>query len=183
MPLFKRKRKDAVSVRAGSYDVTDVYVELRGRVLGMDPVAEGLDPSADGGLCAALMETGYDEAVATLVTVADGAVSLYTSLGGGVIGMGEHEGPRRAALAFLAFAAGWLDRAEPTSEFPLPAPGRTRFYFVTARGVLTVEGSEHDLGEGGHVLSPLFYKAQDVITEMRLVEEAQRSEDPSEAGT
>jgi hypothetical protein len=48
----------------------------------------------DAPILALLMETGYPEAVATLVAVADGTSSLYFSNGGGFIGVGTPAGVR-----------------------------------------------------------------------------------------
>jgi hypothetical protein len=45
---------------------------------------------------------------------------------------------------------------------------------LTVRGILTAEASEADLGENRHVLSPLFYAAQELITEMRKVDKARK---------
>ena len=120
------------------------------------------------------METGYPEAVVTLVAMADGAASLYFSNGGGIIGAGEHEGPKVAARTLIAFAAHNLKGFLPTTSTPLPAPGRTRFYVLSAGGILTAEASEVDLGENRHALSPLFYSGQELITEMRRVDEAEK---------
>jgi GNAT superfamily N-acetyltransferase len=45
-----------------------------------------------------------------VVAIADGTVSLYHSSGGGVIGAGAHDGPRRAGQALLSVAQ---DRRKP----------------------------------------------------------------------
>jgi hypothetical protein len=102
----------------------------------------------------------------------DGTVSLYFSNGGGIIGAGQHEGPRKACEALLAFAPEFIFSAKPTRAFPLP--GHTRFYFVSFDGVLTVEAKEEDLGNNRLPLSPLFHKAHEVITAARLADESQR---------
>jgi hypothetical protein len=39
---------------------------------------------------------------------------------------------------------------------------------------LTAEAREVDLGENRHLLSPLFYAAQELITEMRKVDETRK---------
>ncbi len=48
------------------------------------------------------METGYREAVATLVGVVDGTSSLYFSNGGGFIGAGSHAAVAEANRTFVA---------------------------------------------------------------------------------
>ena len=154
------------------YKTADIYKELRQKVLAIDPRELGLTPAITSGLVwGVLMETGYPKAVVTLVTIADGTVSLYFSNGGGMIGIGEHEGPRKACKEFLLFSQKFLDQASPTKTFPLPKQGNTRFYFLTFDGIRTVEFKEDDLSKNRLPLSPLFQKAQEVITQARIVDE------------
>jgi hypothetical protein len=131
-------------------------------VLTLNPAEVGLSPTPGNRIWGLLVEIGYPGAVATLVTIADGAVSLYFSNGGGVIGIGQHEGPRKAAF---------LGSATPASSFPLPAQGHVTFYFLTFDGILTSDAGEDDLKSNRHPLSPLFHGAHDVITQARLVDE------------
>ena len=63
----------APPIPAGDYAPAEVYAGLRGRVLALRPHELGLSEDAP---VAALMETGYPEAVVTLVVVADGTTSL-----------------------------------------------------------------------------------------------------------
>jgi len=113
------------------------------------------------------METGYPEAVASLVAFADGSVSLYFSNGGGVIGAGGHQVVRDAADGFLEAAEACCSQLQAAPDAPLPATGRTRFYVRTFAGTVTAEVDEQELGEGHHSLSPLFYAAHEVITRVR----------------
>jgi hypothetical protein len=151
-----------------NYAPAEMYTKLRGQALAATAKSLGVTDEVHG----VLMETGYPEAVITLVAMADGAASLYFSNGGGIIGAGEHKGPAVAARSLITFAAHNLKGMVPTDSTPLPAPGRTRFYALTSRGILTAEASEEDLGENRHALSPLFYAAHELITEMRSVDEA-----------
>jgi hypothetical protein len=147
------------------YKVADVYQGLRQQVLTTLPSKIGVSPSSPEEVWAVMMETGYAEAVVTLVAIADGTVSLYFSNGGGMIGIGEHEGPRKACMEFLSSSQGFLRQAKLTRVFPLPKRGKTLFYFLTPQGVhTTTEFKEEDLGNDKSALSPLFHKAQAVIT-------------------
>jgi hypothetical protein len=110
-----------------------------------------------------LMETGYAEAVATLVALADGTTSLYVSNGGGVIGAGEHHAVRAASNALLHKADTHLGGFAPATATPPPEVGRVRFYVRTFDGTLVAEAEERTLGEGRHPLSPVFYAAHAVI--------------------
>jgi hypothetical protein len=117
------------------------------------------------------MEMGYPEATVTLVAVADGATSLYFSSGGGIIGGGEHDAVRQAALAFLETIDRNLDGLEPSEESPLPERGRVRFNVLGYDSRWTAEAAEDDLGEGRHPLSTVFHAGQTVITQLRLIEQ------------
>ncbi len=156
----------------GPYRVHEIYRELRRKAILLDPRTIAFPPGAEKRLWGFLMEIGYPEAVVTLVAVADGGVSLYFSNGGGLIGIGEHEGPRRAAGALLAFAPPFMEKAALAQDYPLPRRGHVRFHFLAFDGIRTVEESEEALAGGQSPFSPLFVKTHDVITQARLVQEA-----------
>jgi hypothetical protein len=158
------------------YNIADNYRDLRTQVLTIDPAKMGLRRAGSNQAWGVLMEIGYPGVIVTLVTLADGTVSLYFSTGGGIIGVGQHEGPRKACESFLADAQGFLAHAAPTRDFPLPEEGNIRFYFLTFDGILTVEASEDDLSGNRLALSPLYHKAHEVITRARLVDEGTEQE-------
>jgi hypothetical protein len=158
-------------------EIADVFTDLRNQVLSLDPSTMGWSAADSRSVWGVLMETGYPEAIVTLVALVDGTVSLYFSNGGGIIGVGHHEGPRSACEELIASAPEFISHARATTEFPLPGEGRTRFYFLTRGGALTVESSEDALGRERSPLSPLFYKAQEVITQVRLVDERREADD------
>lgn len=142
-----------------SYETTDIYVDLRNQAFNYMPA----NPDAGPDLLVVLMETGYPEAVATLVAVSDGTVSLYFSSGGGIVGDGEHAAVRQVASTLLSAAAPLVSQASRTEVFPLPSRGYVRFYLVTASGINTVEVLEDDLGYRRHSFSPLFHQGHELI--------------------
>lgn len=160
---------------AKDYKVAEAYSGLRNMVLTTKPEAIGLKP-AMGEVWGILMETGYPEAVVSLVALADGTVSIYFSNGGGIIGLGPHPGPQRVGKAFLALAQQYSKSATATNKYPLPNTTYTRFYFLTGSGVTTVEAKEEDFGYGRHQMSPLFHKGHELISEIRVVDEKLRAE-------
>jgi ankyrin repeat protein len=162
------------------YEIADIYRNLRNQALAIEPSTLGMSASDSTKLLGVLMETGYDKAVATLVTMADGAVSLYFSNGGGFIGVGEHEGPRAACLDFLAFASQFISMAHETRDFPLPKKGDAYFYFLTKDGVYTAFANEKSLQKNQSNLSPLYHKAHEVITQARLADEKLKGKDQKE---
>lgn len=146
----------------------EVTRELRERALTIPPTELGV-VSGPGHVkvWAVLMETGYAEAVVSLICLADGTTSLYFSNGGGVIGGGQHKPVRTAADKLIALVDARPDELEVTGTYPMPAVGRVRFYARTFDGVRTAEADEQDLGRGRHALSPLFHAAHAVITAVR----------------
>jgi len=152
-----------------TYKTVPIYDDLRAQVLALE--AGEFGTAADSGVIAVVMETGYPEAVASLVAVCDGSASLYFSTGGGIIGAGGNERPRAAALKLVAAAVSYLKEMKRSDDTPLPREGFTRFYVVTPTGRLTVEMKEEDLGEGRVSLSPLFHAAHELISEIRRVDE------------
>ncbi|MDE3137849.1 MAG: hypothetical protein KGL59_14815, partial [Acidobacteriota bacterium] len=148
----------------------DAVFSMRHDALGV------VDAANAGGVWGVVMETGYPGVVATLVAVADGSVSLYFSNGGGIIGLGGQEGPQRASRALLDAAPQFRKEFEPTTKYPLPREGHVRFYLLTRDAALTAEAKEEELGGGAHPLTPLFQKAHELITEIRLVDEKRQAE-------
>ena len=146
----------------------EVTRELREHALTVLPSELGV-ASAPGHMrvWAVLMETGYAEAVVSLVCLADGTTSLYFSNGGGVIGGGQHQRVRDAADKLIALMDTRVDELSVTETYPMPAVGRVRFYARTFDGVRTAEADEQDLGRGRHVLSPLFHASHAVIAAVR----------------
>jgi len=147
----------------------NVYMNLRDQVFSTVPRAVGIVPD---GVWGVVVETGYAEGSATLIALADGTTSMYFSTGGGVIGAGQHERPNAAAKELIRRAAEFVDECQPAKTFPLPQLGETRFYLFLPAGKLTASAPEIELGEDHHRLSPLFFAAHDLITEIRLIQEA-----------
>ena len=149
---------------------------LRRLVLSTSPADLGLTVDADPErVFGVLMETGYEPAVVTIVSLIDGTTSMYVSTGGGTIGAGEQEPVAEATRAFVAMAQVFVGQTAPTETFDLPELGRVRFQLLTVGGGRTAEAGEDDLGFGRHPLSPLFHAGQDVITEIQLISEQKPS--------
>lgn len=166
MRFFGHKRATEQSPPA------EVYADLRQQVLRLTPDQLGNVALADAPILALLMETGYPEAVATLVAVADGTTSLYFSNGGGLIGAGTHAAVAEASRRWLETGQEFLPQLSAMEDPPLPTEGLTQFVAVTPEGLRGVVAPEEELGEGRHDLSPFFYGGQDVITQIRLTQGA-----------
>jgi len=154
-----------------NYKITDIYKDLRNRAINEKPSEIKLVKQNDETVYGILMETGYPKAIVSLVAFGEGSVSLYFSNGGGLIGIGQHEKANRLCLELIKSANSYLSLSSPTTKFDLPSEGQTVFYFLTYDGPKKYIEREEVLGNGKSDLSPLFYKAQELITEARLIEE------------
>jgi hypothetical protein len=164
MKFFRRKQN------AATPPVADVFSELRAQALGLTPEHLGGAVPTEAGMLALLMETGYQEAVATLVAVADGTTSLYFSNGGGFVGAGTHPTVAEASRSWLEAGRTLLPALSDVTEPPLPDVGMTQFVAVTHVGLRGAVAPDDDLGGTRHELSPLFHAAQEVITQIRLTQ-------------
>ncbi len=166
--MFRRRRQKGEAAPA-----EPIYSDLRGRALHTAPADIGLVPTPEHPhVYGVLMETAYPNGTATLVSFCDGTTSLYTSTGGGTIGGGQHPAVAAATRAFVAAADHFRDDLSPTTKYPAPAVGSVRFQVLTFTGGLTAEVEEQALGENRDRLSPLFYAGHEVITQLRLIDEA-----------
>jgi hypothetical protein len=163
MKFFGRKRETQPPL--GS-----VYAGLRQQILQLTPEQLADQALADAPILALLMETGYPEAVATLVAVTDGTTSLYFSNGGGFIGAGTHAAVAEASRRWLESGQAFLPQLAAITDPPLPSVGMSQFVAVTPAGIRAADAPEKELGEGRHGLSPFFYAAQEVITQIRLTQ-------------
>jgi hypothetical protein len=160
------KQAQQIAANVSQYQQSDIYRDLRKQVL-QQTYEKTLATGTSAEPTAVLMETGYPEAIATLMAAADGTTSLYFSNGGGIIGGGDHEAVRAAAASFLKLAPTFANEMRPTEAFPLPSEGSVRFYVVNGDVVRTAEAVEDDLGNMRHQLSPLFHKGHEVIAAIR----------------
>jgi hypothetical protein len=147
-----------------------IYADLRSMVLDLDPDAiEVLEGEPWSAALVAVMDIGLVAGSATIVAVADGSVSLYTSSGGGVIGAGDHVVVRNAGTRFRAAMGEHRAQLRGVEAFPPPPPeGQVAFLarFADARVATTVP--ESLLRSGRHPLAGLYAAGQDLLTEIRL---------------
>jgi hypothetical protein len=128
----------------------------------------------DAPLRGVALELGMAGAVATIVCVADGTTSMYTSTGGGYIGMGKDEQVRQANAVFRAAVAAHLDALATVDDVPLPPQGEVNVVAVTADGLRLLSCLEREAQDPGSPAHLLYVAGQDVVTRMRLVAEAQQ---------
>ena len=121
------------------------------------------------------MEFNAGETWVSLVAILDGTTSLYFGSGGGIIGAGKSEIVRKANHLFLEVAGQFVNRFLITQSYPTPEPDKARFYLLTSDGVrASDEVDESALQERGNEFFPLYVAAQNVITQIRLVQANQK---------
>lgn len=154
-----------------------VYMELRQKALQRMPgsLDVELQENQPHGL---VMEMEMSSSVVTLACFADGDAAVFYKTGGGMKGGIGHETVRNAAKEAVALAESVLPRMIQTTNFPLPGADRVRFYVLTSKGVFTTETSRQSLAEQ-NALSPLFYAGQEVVSQMRMVQEQRTAKVPA----
>ena len=152
--------------------IADIYVKLRDQALGFGSVEIKAPPVVPAGrVLGVVMDLGYDTAVASIVGLADGTASMYVSTGSAMIGMGDHAPVAAAARRWVEVAESAPGLTETEAD-TLPPEGRARFNVLTTGARLEADAAEDELASGAHPLSPLYAAGQDVITEIRRVDEA-----------
>jgi hypothetical protein len=177
----KQKQKAEAEVQATfarpnrARTAEEIYMDMRRKALATTAQNLGRDPKSSEpyGL---LMEMGIQISVVTLVCFADGDANVYHKTGGGMIGGSFHENVRNAAKAFVALAPKALPKMVKTTDFPLPGQDKVRFYALTPQGVFTTETSRQTLANPKSELGALFYTGQEVVTQMRQVQEQKEEE-------
>lgn len=133
----------------------DIIRDLREKILSYTPEQAGVSPTPTRPrVWGALMELGLPKALASVVVIGEGTVSLYLGNGGGVIGAGQHEAVWQVATHFLDAAEVAHDWLEPTTGHDLPRVGYTRLYLHTFRGLRTTEVLTDEITDT-HLLGPL----------------------------
>jgi hypothetical protein len=117
------------SNKSTQYQQADIYKQLREKAFSITAKELKIDKNDNSIVYGMIMETGYPEAVASLIAMGDGSVSLYFSNGGGIIGIGEHDTAKRFCLEYLAFSNDFVKYAKETNNAALPHAGETVFYF------------------------------------------------------
>ena len=147
-----------------------IVAALRQRVLRLTPDEIGLAPLSDANIIAnsianlmvwgVVIETAHPDAVASLVALGDGSVSLYVSNGTGCIGCGGQREVRQAGADLLQIAASALPLTVATDDTDLPPTGVVRFYLLTRAGLHCKETRLEDISTSDDLLSVLYFSGQ-----------------------
>jgi predicted short-subunit dehydrogenase-like oxidoreductase (DUF2520 family) len=179
VPLAEATRRDAAAgdnAVVAEREIADIYVKLREQALDFGSSEIKAPPVVPGGrVLGVVMDLGYDTAVATVVGLSDGTTSMYVSNGGARIGIGEDAEAAGASRRWVEVAETAPGLTEAAGD-ALPDDGFVRFNVLTTCARLFAETREDDAASPEHPLFPLYAAGQDVISEIRRVDES-RQED------
>ena len=112
-----------------------IYGELRRRVFDLEPPRVGLaDERLPGGVWGVLFELGLERVTVTVIALADGTTSLYTSDGFGIIGGEAHPAVVVANRKLREAVAARLDAFRPDARRRSPGPEDLKVRALTGTG-------------------------------------------------
>jgi hypothetical protein len=105
---------------------------------------------------------------ATVVSLADGTVSLYSSTGQGILGTGAVPEVAAAGQQVLIEAQRHLDSFELTDDMTLPPVDTVRLHALTSSGRRTLDiAGECYWGHSPHLLTSVIAACQDLLSQIR----------------
>lgn len=150
-----------------------VYDGFRRQMFELDPADAGLSGDGQpGGVWGVVYELGLPAATVTVIALADGTTSLYTTGGFGIIGGGAHPAVVVANRKLREAAAEQLGAFRPDVGTAPPGPDDVRVRALTTGGRRVADAAQADLLDGTHPLADLFFAGHAVISQLREIHEA-----------
>ena len=146
----------------------------------LDEAREGAGEAPEGvaeseRVLGVVVEMGIGGGIAIAAGFANGDARLFLSSGGGLIGdMSQFHGVDSAARALVATGQLMLGSIPEEEGNELPGSDMVRFALLTPGGVHAITAPGPDVTSPGSPLYPLFVAANDLLTELRGVEEQTR---------
>lgn len=157
-----------------------IYEGLRRQMFGLDPIEVGLTGEGQpGGVWGVVYELGLPAATVTVIALADGTTSLYTTGGFGIIGGGAHPAVVVANRKLREAVADQLGAFRPDAGTAPPAPDDLRVRALTTDGRRVADAAQADLLDGTHPLADLFFAGHAVISGLREIHQAAGDEPAS----
>lgn len=148
-----------------------VYEQLRTAALAVDESLVGPPPLAHPDVLGAVIDIPREGGMASVVAMADGTTSMYTSTGGGTIGAGAHVSVAGATRTLLATLQGHLEMLPPDERTDLPPADLVQVTVVTPAGRRRASlPSEAFWGREPSTVVELIAAIHGVITALREVE-------------
>ena len=150
-----------------------VYDGLRRQIFDLDPADVGLSGAGQpGDVWGVVYELGLPAATVTVIALADGTTSLYTTGGFGIVGGGAHPAVVVANRKLREAVAAQLAAFRPDPSAEPPGPDDVRVRALTSSGRRVADAAQADLLDGTHPLSDLFFAGHAVITRLREIHES-----------
>ncbi len=111
-----------------------MYDGLRTAALEVTEATVGTTPPAHPDVLGVVVDIPSEGGVASVVAMADGTTSMYTSTGGGTIGAGSHQSVAAATHELLATLQRLLEMFPPDDRVDLPPADLVHITLVTAAG-------------------------------------------------
>ena len=146
-----------------------LWSAMRIAALSTNPKEIGIKnlPEKDISVFGIVMDIGYEEGTATLITYITGDASLYYSFGGGFVNGASKPEIKNAAIKLVSAAQEYFQKAEPVKEIPLPKLNEIVFSFLSNKGLFLLKTNIEKIKE----LSELFTTANAVISAINIYSE------------
>lgn len=145
------------------------YQGFRNQVLSLKPTAIGLHiPDNKEEAFGVVLEIGTGGGVATIISLATGDASMYTSSSSGIIGGIAHPGVKKAAIAFVKTSQTYFHKMQTAKNLDIPKAGDIKIFILTNKHKYAYEAPENDITNEKSDWAELFYKGNEVITQLRL---------------
>ena len=150
--------------------VQNPYLELRKQALSITPEQLHLQLSQNNEtVFGAILEFGTKSGSATIISFSTGDASMYTSGGGGIIGGTTHKNVSQAAINFVLTAQNYFHKMPKSNNLTIAKADYIKFYILTNKAVYSFEDKESNITDRNSIWAPLFYKGNDLITQLRLI--------------
>lgn len=167
MEMFRRR------ARPGSQSPAEVYDGLRTAALEVTEATVGKAPPEHPNVLGAVIDIPREAGMASVVTMADGTTSMYTSAGGGTIGAGAHEAVARATRALLTTLQALIEMFPADERVDLPQADLVQITLVTPAGRRRANVPAAAFwGEEASSVVELIAAIHDVISAIREIEPA-----------
>ena len=128
MVVFRRK------ATSSPQSPDQVYLGLRMAALGVTEALVGEAPPEHPDVLGTVIDIPREGGMASVVAMADGATSMYTSTGGGTIGAGTHDSVASATHALLTVLQRLIEMFPADERVDLPPADMVQITLVTPTG-------------------------------------------------
>lgn len=128
MAMFRRRAAPS------SQSPDRVYNGLRTEALEVTEAVIGKAPPEHPNVLGVVIDIPAEGGIASVIAMADGTTSMYTSTGGGTIGAGTHDAVASATQALLAKLEGLIEMFPADERVDLPLPDMVQITLITPDG-------------------------------------------------